>query len=70
MEIWIPARIERVFRAAAAWASDPDVGTESVRRWAVLGAVGELSGIRRAHPRPEFERRDRNRETLAPKTAA
>ena len=39
MEIWIPARIKRVFRAAAAWASDPDVGTESVRRWAVLGAM-------------------------------
>jgi hypothetical protein len=35
---WIPARIDRALRAAAAWASDPDVGTESVRRWAVLGA--------------------------------
>jgi hypothetical protein len=37
--IWIAARINRALRAAAAWASDPDVVTESVRRWAVLGAL-------------------------------
>jgi hypothetical protein len=36
---WIPARINSALRAAPAWASDPDVGTESVRRWAGLGAL-------------------------------
>jgi hypothetical protein len=39
VRIWIPARIKRALRAAAAWASAPDVGAESVRRSAALGAL-------------------------------
>ena len=37
--IWIPVRINRALRAAAEWASDPDTGTEPVRRGAVLCAL-------------------------------
>jgi hypothetical protein len=37
--IWIPARINRALQAAAEWASDPDIGTERVRRGAVLCAL-------------------------------
>ena len=39
MGIWIPARINRALRAAAEWASDPDIGAERVRRGAVLCAL-------------------------------
>ena len=39
MEIRILARINRALRAAAAWAEDPDIGTESLRHWAALCAL-------------------------------
>jgi hypothetical protein len=37
--IWIPARIGRALRTAAAGVPDPGVAMERVRRWAALGAL-------------------------------
>src|SRR5271165_117324 len=39
VEIRILARINRALRAAAAWAEDPDIGTESLRHRAALCAL-------------------------------